>query len=167
MQGALAAVLAFLMLGVPQQQQQQSVPDAPAPQPAGSTDLNNLKNQVTPGSGTGPAAVQAPPSATPAPSQPSQSTSSSSSDAPPKQDNSQQQQAPEIPKPGEGPAFVLRQSVTFVQVPVTVRDSKHRLVSGLTWRQFKLYEDGNRQNISTFIVDPFPISVALSRIFLV
>lgn len=144
------------MLGVPQQQQQQSVPDAPAPQPAGSVDLNNLKNQVTPGSGTGPASVQS----APAPSQPSQSTSSSSSDAPQQLDTSPQQQAPEIPKTGEGQAFVLRQSVTFVQVPVTVRDSKHRLVSGLTWRQFKLYEDGNRQNISMFTVDPFPISVA-------
>lgn len=157
MQGALAVALAFLMLGGFQQQQQQSIPDAPAPQPAGSTDLSNLKGEVAPGKGTSPAAVQtAPP---PANTSPSQSSSSDAQSAP-QQDNTQQQEAPVIPKPGETGAFLIRQTITYVDVPVTVRDKKHQLVPGLTWRQFKVYEDGVRQRIAFFSVDPLPLSVA-------
>ena len=157
MQGFLAAALAFFMLGG-FQQQQQSIPDAPAPQPAGSTDLNNLKNQVAPGKGAGPEAVQPPPS--PANTQPAGSSSSDAQSAP-QQDNTPQQEAPEIPKPGETGAFLIRVPVTYVDVPVTVREKKnHQLVAGLTWRQFKIYEDGQRQRIAFFSVDPLPLSVA-------
>lgn len=139
-------------------QQQQSIPDAPAPQPAGSTDLNNLKNQVTPGKGTSPEAV---PSTLPPATPPSSSTSSSSdAGSAPQQDNTPQQEAPEIPKPGQTGAFLIRQTITYVDVPTTVRDKKHQLVAGLTWRQFKIYEDGQRQRIAFFSVDPLPISVA-------
>lgn len=157
MQGALAVALAFFMLGG--FQQQQSIPDAPAPQPAGSTDLSNLKNQVAPGKGTNPEAVQtAPPSANPSPSQ--SSSSSSDTQSAPQQDNTQQRETPVIPKPGETGAFLIRQTITYVDVPVTVRDKKHQLVAGLTWRQFKVYEDGARQRIAFFSVDPLPLSVA-------
>lgn len=158
MQGALAVALAFLMLGG-FQQQQQSIPDAPAPQPAGSIDLNNLKDQVTPGKGTAVEPVQT----TPPPSSASQPSSSSSSDtqSAPQQDNTPpQQEPPEIPKAGESGAFLIRVPVTYVDVPVTVRDKKHQLVAGLTWRQFKIYEDGVRQRIAFFSVDPLPLSVA-------
>ena len=154
-------MLAFLMLGGFQQQQQQSIPDAPAPQPGSSNDLSNLRNRVTPGSGTGPDAVQnapAPPSAAPEGS--SQQSSSSSSENAAGQDNTPQQESPEIPKPGQTGAFLIRQSVTFINVPVTVRDSKHHLVPGLTWRQFKIFEDGVRQHLAVFSVDPLPLSVA-------
>ncbi len=156
-QGALAVALAFFMLGGLQQQQQQSIPDAPAPQPAGSSDLNNLRDQVTPGKGTSPAAVQSAPS--PA-STPSSQSSSSDAQSVPQQDNTPQQEAPELPKPGQTGAFLIRVPVTYVDVPVTVRDKKHVLVPGLTWRQFKLYEDGQRQRIAFFSVDPLPLSVA-------
>jgi VWFA-related protein len=161
MQGALAAVLAFLMLGGVQQQQQQSIPDAPRPQPASPNDLSGITNQVTPGRGTAPDAVQnpaAPPP--PAPGAPSQPSSSSSETPAGQQDNAPQQEAPEIPKPGQTGAFLIRQSVTFINVPVTVRDSKHNLVPGLTWRQFKIFEDGVRQHLSAFSSDPLPLSVA-------
>jgi VWFA-related protein len=157
MQGALAVALAFFMLGG-FQQQQQSIPDAPAPRPAGSTDLSNIKNQVTPGSGTGPEAVQStpPPASTPPPS-----SSSSDAGSAPAQDNAPQQEPPEIPKAGQGPVYTITTSVTFVDVPVTVREKKnHQMVPGLTWRQFKVYEDGVRQRIAFFTVDPFPLSVA-------
>jgi VWFA-related protein len=158
MQGALAVALAFLMLGG-FQQQQQSIPDAPAPQPAGSTDLSGLKNQVTPGRGTGPDALQsAPPPASTPPSTPS--TSSSDAQSAPTQDNTPQQEAPDILKGNQQQAFLIRVPVTYVQVPVTVRDKKHQMVAGLTWRQFKIYEDGARQKIATFSSDPLPISAA-------
>ena len=50
--------------------------------------------------------------------------------------------------------------VNFIDVPVTVRDKKGNLVFGLTYRQFRIYEDGQRQNIRFFSVDPLPLSVA-------
>ena len=158
MQGALAVALAFSMLAGFQQQQQQSIPDAPAPQSAGSPDLSNLKNQVTPGSGTTPEAVQNTPP--PSSSAPSSQTSSSDTQAAPQQDTTPQQEAPEVGKPGQTGAFLIRVPVTAVVVPVTVRDKKHNLVAGLTWRQFKVYEDGQRQKISFFSVDPLALSVA-------
>ncbi|HVW76652.1 MAG TPA: VWA domain-containing protein [Alloacidobacterium sp.] len=149
-------MLAFFMLGT-FQQQPQNIPDAPAPQPAGSGSLSNLKDQVTPGRGTSPAAVQQ--SAPNAPNVP-QSTSSSDANSAPQQDSTPQQEAPEMPKPGQAGAFLIRVPVTYVDVPVTVRDKKHQLVAGLTWRQFKIYEDGVRQRIAFFSVDPLPISTA-------
>lgn len=66
-----------------------------------------------------------------------------------------------MPKEGEnGSAFVIRIPVNYIVVPVTVRDKHHQLVAGLTWRQFKIYEDGQRQRIAFFSVDPLPLSVA-------
>jgi len=157
MQGALAAVLAFFMLGA-FQQQQQSIPDAPAPQPAGPAGLSNLKDKVTPGSSTSRDAVQNTP--TPGGVPPSQSTSSSDTQTAPQQDTTPQQEAPEMPKPGETGTFLIRTGITYIDVPTTVRDKKHQLVAGLTWRQFKVYEDGQRQKIAFFSVDPLPISTA-------
>jgi VWFA-related protein len=156
-QGALAIALSCFLFGaMPQQQpssqpsqqsniaQQQSVPDAPAP-----SGLSDLKDQVTPGVGTTPEA--APGSQTPQQSQPST----------PSQPDNFQQKPPEMPKPGEnGSAFVIRVPVNYVDVPVTVRDKHNQLVAGLTWRQFRVYEDGQRQNIAWFSVDPLPLSVA-------
>lgn len=154
MQGALSIALSFFLLGAaPQQQQtpqqantaqQQSIPDAPAP-----SGLSDLKNQVTPGEGA--------PSATSAnPQQPTQSQPPEHSEP-----ESFQQQPPVTPKQGEnGSNFVIRIPVNYILVPVTVRDKHHQLVAGLTWRQFKIYEDGQRQNIAFFSPDPTAMSVA-------
>jgi len=69
---------------------------------------------------------------------------------------------PELPAPGEGvPAFTIRARVDFVEIPFTVKDSKGRLVPGLTWRDIRVYENGLRQQPRVFTVDPFPLSVAL------
>jgi VWFA-related protein len=43
---------------------------------------------------------------------------------------------------------------------VTVKDSKGKLVSGLTWRDFKVFENGNREFLKVFSVDPAPLSMA-------
>jgi VWFA-related protein len=151
MQGPLVITLSLFLLGAGQQQQQppaQSIPDAPAP-----AGISNLKDQVQPGSGTAPA--PAPGTAdTPQDNAP-QTQQQPGTPAPP--DNFQQQ-PPEMPKPGE--AFTIVRSVNYVDVPVTVRDKHHNLVPGLTWRQFKVYEDGQRMRIATFSVDPRPLSVA-------
>lgn len=57
--------------------------------------------------------------------------------------------------------FVIRTRVTFVEVPVTVKDSSGRLVPGLTPRDFTVYEDGVPQRLSFFYSDPFPLSAAV------
>src|SRR5262249_54313205 len=96
------------------------------------------------------------------PSTPQSSNSSSSSDAESatQQDNTPQREAPEIPKPGEAGVYIIRIGITFVDVSVMVRDKKHVLVAGLTWRQFQGYEGGVRQRIAVFSVDLLPISTA-------
>ena len=58
-------------------------------------------------------------------------------------------------------AFTLHVQTNFVEVPFTVKDSKDRLVPGLTWRDVRVYENGLRQQMALFTVDPFPLSVAL------
>jgi VWFA-related protein len=160
-QGALVIALSFFLLGAAPQQQQQSssqsssaqqqtVPDAPAP-----SGLSDLKDQVTPGAGT---------TSQPTPDSqdnqvPPQTPPSGAPPAPPQPDNFQQA-PPEMPKPGDQGQFTIVRQVNYVDVPTTVRDKHHQLVPGLTWRQFKIYEDGQRQNIRWFSVDPYPISVA-------
>jgi VWFA-related protein len=150
-QGALAFAVSFVLLGAAPQQQsqqqanaakQQSIPNAPAP-----SGLSNLKQDVTPGEG-------AQPMGNPQTTQPTQAT-------PQAQPENVQQQPPIMPSKGEnGSTFTFRIPVNYVVVPVTVRDKHHQLVAGLTWRQFKVYEDGQRQNIAYFTSDPMALSVA-------
>jgi VWFA-related protein len=150
-QGALAIALFLFLLGAAQQQQQQqtpppSIPDAPAP-----SGLSDLKGQVTPGSGTTPDSKQG--------AQDLPQNQSPTQTAPSQPDNFQQP-PPVEPKPGEASAFLIHVPVNFIDVPVTVRDKKGQLVAGLTYRQFKIFEDGQRQQIRFFSVDPLPLSTA-------
>ncbi len=55
----------------------------------------------------------------------------------------------------------IRVRVNFVEVPFTVKDSRRTLVPGLTERDVQVYENGLRQHISFFSVDPRPLAVAL------
>lgn len=164
-QGALAFALTFLLFGAAPHsqtssqdhsasaQQQQSVPDAPAP-----AGLTNLQKQVTPGAGTAsqpPTDAQQTPSSQPPAQQTPPSGSANGESGP------QFQTAPPvITRPGEQVPYTIVQHVNYVDVPVTVRDKHHQLVAGLTWRQFKIYEDGQRQQIAVFSVNPTPLSVA-------
>lgn len=157
MQGFLAGALAlFLLGGAQQQQQQQSVPDAPAPQPASGSDLSNLKNTVAPGKGTAQDALPDQP-LTQVNKQPSPTGPQS---APPEDTTPPQAEAPDLPAAGQGPAYTIHVPINYIDVPVTVRNKKGELVPGLTWRQFRVYEDGQPQRITFFSVDPFPLSVA-------
>ena len=153
-QGALAITLFLFLLGAvqqpqPQQSQPPSVPDAPSP-----SGLSGLNKQVTPGSGTTADSKQDTPQNQPPAQQPS-----AQQPAPQSQPDNFQQEAPEQKGPGEK-GFTIVQNVNFIDVPVTVRDKKGNLVPGLTWRQFRIYEDGQRQRIAFFTVDPYPLSVA-------
>jgi VWFA-related protein len=50
---------------------------------------------------------------------------------------------------------------TFVQLPVTVKDSNGRLVDGLLSTDFSVKENGTPQKLSFFSADPFALSVAI------
>jgi VWFA-related protein len=128
---------------------QQSVPDAPgASQNQGADDLRTLTRQVAPGkaSESDENQVQAPP--------PPQ-TNAPNPDGPP------QQQAPYVPKtPEEAKQFRLVMQTTQVIVPTTVLDKNHHQVGGLTYRDFRVYENGQRQHMNYFSADAVPLSVA-------
>lgn len=141
-----------------QQTQHPEVPDAPTPQ--APRPMSDFKDQVTPGLGSQGSQTQSSPSPT------------STSDAPPAAPSSQppaaavpdtfQETPPEILIAGTGsdkmPTFTS--TTTAVEVPVTVKDSKGQLVGGLTWRDFRIFENNQRQQLRVFTVDPFPLSVA-------
>ena len=154
---ALTAILTstICIAAVGQQQpqspaEQQVVPDAPAPQAPSS--LKNL-GPITPGIGS-----------------PASSTSSSAggdlpqqapaTQPPPAQTKDVQTTAPENMTPEDIGQNVLRTYTTYVEVPVTVKDSKGKPVAGLTWRDFKVYENDKWEPLKIFSVDPAPLSMA-------
>ena len=134
--------------------QDQSIPDAPRPQLVPGLT-------VTPGLGTTPTSNGdlAPAAATDGEAAPGTSLPSSPVTQPAAADDGP---PPDLPAAGSGAqTFTLRARVNFVEIPFTVKDSKNRLVPGLTWRDVRVYENGLRQHLDVFTVDPFPLSVAL------
>jgi VWFA-related protein len=147
----------------PAQQQQQPVPDAPTPQappplPGAGT--------VVPGEGAGPAPDSGSSSTTSSAgagdqpeageSEPAANVPLPSSAPPPQQPEDNQ----EAPQSGSAALANFRIEVNFVQVPVTVKDTKGHQVAGLTWRDFKVYERGTAEHLSFFSVDPQPLAIA-------
>jgi len=133
------------------QPQQTAVPDAPTPQaPRPLTDLGT----ITPGKGAGAEQTGPNSSSNPA-AQPS---------APATPVNSQiQTTPPEVFVTGEGvekTTALIHLNVNFVDVPVTVKDSKGKLVAGLNWRDFRVYENNTLEPLKSYTVDPFPLSIA-------
>ena len=168
----LAAVLGWGLLGLglsgfnlslapaAQAQQQQTppaapvpaVPDAPAPQ--APKPLADMNGPITPGIGAGDEQA-APSSSADSPDQPP--ASSSAPAAEPK--DTFVNPTPETLNAGDiGTRLVV--NTTYVEVPVTVKDPKGKLVNGLTWRDFKVYENNTREPIRIFNVDAFPLSIA-------
>lgn len=158
---AVLALSSFLFLGpksVVLGQQPAAVPDAPAPQPAPPlADANGVSGPIVPGSGSGeeaaPATGGSSSSATEAPP-------AASTQPPPQQPKDQFQTAPpEQTSPNQlGP--IIRTYTNLVIVPVTVKDSKGKEVPGLTWRDFRVFENGQRQELRIFSADAAALSVA-------
>jgi VWFA-related protein len=140
------------------QQQPSSVPDAPAPQPQQTPDLSGLGGPIRPGGGAG---TESPASSSSAGS--GNQVPASQPDQPPAPAKDEVQTGPpEVPPPGEGfdkLQTVYRLNVNFVEVPVTVKDSKGQLVAGLTFRDFKVFENDQREPLRLFTVDPAPLSI--------
>ncbi|UWZ84278.1 VWA domain-containing protein [Occallatibacter riparius] len=160
---ALSAFLGVSLIpaGVSQQQQQPapaSVPDAPAPQaPVPLTDA--AAGPIRPGGGAGTESTSM--------------TSGTDSEGniqqqptAPTQPAAQQEPQGPPPKISEGAdaakdyGQIIRIYSNFVQVPVTVKDPKGKLVAGLTWRDFKVYENNNFMPLRFFSVSAFPLSIA-------
>ena len=130
----------------------QTVPDAPRPHTDGLGD-------VAPGIGTTPTSSGAP--ITPLASDPDAPGTSLPGNSPAAALAGNGGSAPDLPASGTGAEYLFRVRTNFVDVPFTVKDSKGKLVPGLTWRDVQVYENGARQHMSVFTVDPFPLSVAL------
>jgi len=139
------------------QQQQSTVPDAPKPQAL--PPLTGLDGTpITPGKGAGNE-----------PDAPSSSSASQNQQAPSSQPPSNQGKdefqtaPPELPAAGEGVErtnTLIRLNVTYVEVPVTVKDSKGKEVPGLTWRDFRVFENDTREPLKEFTTDSAPLSIA-------
>ncbi len=129
-----------------------------------------------------PSAVQPPPASPQLPKEDTQIPLNGPANTPPPQNQSQPAQEPTQPPPPmppvqtippgshvqTGPSTSVQQqlyklviSTNFVQVPVTVKDSDGRLVDGLLPRDFSVYEDGKKQQLTFFTSDPFELSVAV------
>jgi VWFA-related protein len=159
--GSLAAILSLGLVVSPAafaQQQQPAVPDAPTPQ-APPVFKGADGSAITPGKGAGDELPTGPNSSSTAPGD---DQAPPSSLAPSTQGKDTFQEAPELPAAGEGISKLttLHIDVNFVEVPVTVKDAKGKLVAGLTWRDFRVFENNTREPLRLFTVDAAPLSVA-------
>lgn len=132
-----------------QQAPEQAVPDSPTPQ---SSPLAGIKNEVAPGRGQT--------------AKDSDASSSIADTVPAASSNKNQPEVqtapPEQPKAGEAYEViknVIKVNVNYIDLPVTVKDTKGHLVAGLTYRDFKVYENGIREPLRMFSVDPMPLSI--------
>jgi VWFA-related protein len=73
--------------------------------------------------------------------------------------NEPQGPPPDMPPASKRFSYLVRQPITFVEVPVTVKDQKNRAVLGLTFRDFQIRENGQPQHLKFFSVDATPLSV--------
>lgn len=128
--------------------QQQAVPDAPAPQaPTTLKGIGPMTPGIAPaGSGTSSTSDDQPPQppSTPPPANRAKDV---------------QTTAPETMTP-EDIGSTIRSYTTYVEVPVTVKDPKGKPIAGLTWRDFKVYENDTWEPLKIFSVDPAALSVA-------
>ncbi|HEY1984840.1 MAG TPA: VWA domain-containing protein [Terracidiphilus sp.] len=160
---ALTALLT-LTLGVSprisaqEPQQPSAVPDAPSPQ-AQPPALRSVNGPIKPGGGAGTESAGTSgsgdgqpnaPTTTPPPINTPQTAAPKPADQTP---------PPDFDNP-EQLATTLRLYTTYVNVPVTVKDSKGKLVPGLTWRDFKVYENGTPEPLKIFSVDATALSMA-------
>ncbi len=151
----IAGTLAALTLAAaPQAHSQQPIPDAPHPQATIPPVTPGLAGPSTSTSAP-PDPDQAPVGSTlpssPAPAQAAQPSGVSDHDF--VGDAAPDTSATSLP--------TLRLNSNFVEVPFTVKDSKGQLVPGITWRDVRVFENGIRQHMQVFTVDPVPLSIAI------
>jgi len=151
---ALALAQAPVSLQAQSTQQPAAVPDAPTPQaPKPMSDVQvtpGIGSQETPAtpaagasSGTQPAEQQPTPPAKPAANVPDTV-----------------QGAPPDTGSAKDVATTIVSNTNAVVVPVTVKDNKGNFVGGLTYRDFRVFENNKQQRIAFFTTDAFPLAIA-------
>jgi VWFA-related protein len=151
---ALAAAGGQAMAQSTPAQTQQSVPDAPVPNAPAPQTLPTL-NSITPVAAAGPAA---PPTA----SGVSGSVGNALPSTPVQKETAEEQAEDQIPLPSSQSAEnTLRVNVQYHAIPFIVKDSKGRLVPGITSRDVRVLENGREQHMVYFSSDPRGLSVAL------
>ena len=136
-------------------QQSPAIPDAPAPQKSQTPLTDAAGGPIKPGGGAGTEKSSSGSSGSTETRVPSPSTQ-----GPPSQPQRDVQSTPPDTATPTQLGTILRTYTTYVTVPVTVKDSKGKQVPGLTWRDFKVYENGNFEPLKFFIVDAFSLSMA-------
>lgn len=150
---------------------QNTVPDAPRPQTLPQLNSITPTAPATPHSAL-PNAPTAQPDAPALPETPGGVTSSAAAStgaAPGNPGTDQTSTTTQTPADADGGtggppvhhASDIRVRVNFVEIPFTVKDSRHALVPGLTERDVRVYENGLLQQVRLFTVDPRPLAVAL------
>jgi VWFA-related protein len=157
---ALAALLSLSFALVPaakaqQTQQPPAIPDAPAPQKTMVPLTDAAGGPIKPGGGAG---TETP--VTGASGSNQNQIPQPSTQAPPSQPERDVQTTPPQITDAAETNTIIHTYTTYVNVPVTVKDSKGKLVPGLNWRDFKVYENGNFEPLKVFSVDAFPLSMA-------
>jgi VWFA-related protein len=153
---AVAALLSFnLGLSPKTGAQQTPMPDAPAPQ--APKPLSDVNGPITPGLGAGNDQT-GPSSSADSTTQPQSAAPGSQAPSAETKDNFQQTPPDVLNAADTGTRLVV--NTTYVEVPVTVKDSKGKLVAGLTWRDFKVYENNTREDIKIFSADAAALSIA-------
>ena len=163
MRGALLpAILAFATAyAMPQQQK---LPDAPAPQNNAPAPNVNVPASGAPDN-QGSSSSSENPEQPPNPREPGQTTPGQNNPPPPPGSQEIKTVPPgSVPNgggSGRDELMTLQKTVSFVTVPVTVKDDEGKLVDGLLAKDFSIYEDGTLQKLTLFTSDPFPLSAAL------
>jgi VWFA-related protein len=128
---------------------QQSLPDGPTPKPQSQQSVPDAPQPKNPQG-------QFPDNAPPAPKNVHDDAAPASTPTP----AAQQKPANVLPSTRDD-LYKMVVPVNFVQVPVIVKDGAGKLVPGLTSNDFKVYEDGQPQQLKFFTADPFPLSAAV------
>jgi len=142
---------------------QQPLPDAPAPQ-NNAPDVN-FPPPAAPGEpgASSSSGNPEPPAATRAGSEPG--TEQGNPQPPPPGSQGIKTlapgAAPNADESGRDQLFSLVKNVSFVTVPVTVKDNEGKLIDGLLRQDFTVLEDGVPQRLTLFTSDPFPLSAAV------
>jgi VWFA-related protein len=145
------------------QSQSQDIPDAPSavqpPPPKPELPAPTPEDAARPPQPDQPPADNSQPTNAGQPAQPADSTQPSRPMPP----------VTTVP-PGTGPRnqinpeetlYKISVPVSFVQIPVMVKDSQGRLVYGLGPSDFTVLENGKKQTLTFFTSDPFLLSVAI------
>jgi VWFA-related protein len=150
MRGSRRLICAFVVCALPGLAQQ-SLPDGPTPKPQAQQSIPDAPQPKNPQG-------QFPENAPPAPKNVHDDAAAPTPTPAATADRTGPQN--QLPSKRDD-LYQMHINVNFVQVPVIVKDGAGKLVPSLTSNDFKVYEDGEPQQLKFFTADPFPLSAAI------